>query len=166
MQLGQSLPLEKGPCDLCDLVQRAVIPFQQVQSRHCFEFDLPSEPVELDIDEGKVLQVLDNVLSNAAKFSPDGGRISVKCRKLGPEFRVSIEDQGIGMSPEQLERVFDKFFRVDASNSAAGGLGLGMTIAKTIVEAHGGQMMVESCLGQGTNVTFTLVEEGVMEGFL
>jgi len=166
VQLGQSLPLEKGPCDLCDLVQRAVIPFRQVQDGLCFELDLPSEPVELDIDEGKVLQVLDNVLSNAVKFSPDGGRISVKCRKLGPEFRVSIEDQGIGMSSEQLERVFDKFFRVDASNSAAGGLGLGMTIAKTIVEAHGGQIMVESCLGQGTNVTFTLVEEGVMEGFL
>jgi signal transduction histidine kinase len=70
------------------------------------------------------------------------------------------------MSPEQLEKIFDKFFRVDASNSAAGGLGLGMTIAKNIVEAHGGQVMAESCLGQGTNVTFTLVEEGVMEGFL
>lgn len=164
-QLGQGVALEKRPSDLCDLVQRAVSPFRQVQDGHCFELDLPSEAVEMDIDEGKVLQVLDNVISNAVKFSPDGGRISVKCRKLGPEFQVSVEDQGIGMSPEQLERVFDKFFRVDASNSAAGGLGLGMTIAKNIIEAHGGQIMAESCYGQGTKVTFTLVEEGVMEGF-
>lgn len=166
VQLGQGVSLEKRPCDLRDLVQRAVAPFRQVQVGHSFELELPKESVEMDIDEGKVLQVLDNVLSNAVKFSPDGGRISVQCRKLGPEFRVSVEDQGIGMTPEQLERVFDKFFRVDASNSAAGGLGLGMTIAKNIIEAHGGQMMVESCLGQGTKVTFTLVEEGVMEGYL
>lgn len=165
-QLGQGVALEKRPCDLCDLVQRAVTPFRQVQDGHCFELHLPSEAVEMDIDEGKVLQVLDNVLSNAVKFSPAGGAIAVRGSKLGPEFRVSVADQGIGMAPEQLERIFDKFFRVDASNSAAGGLGLGMTIAKNIIEAHGGQIMAESCLGQGTKVTFTLVEEGVMEGFL
>lgn len=165
-QLGQGVALEKRPCDLCDLVQRAVTPFRQVKKEHCFELELPKESVKMNIDEGKVLQVLDNVLSNAVKFSPDGGRISVKCRKLGPEFRISVEDQGVGMSPKQLEKIFDKFFRVDASNSAAGGLGLGMTIAKNIVEAHGGQIMAESCLGRGTEVTFTLVEEGVMEGFL
>ncbi|APG28757.1 hypothetical protein A7E78_13505 [Syntrophotalea acetylenivorans] len=165
-QLGQGVALEKRPCDLCDLVRRAVTPFRQVQNRHCFELELPKESVEMDIDEGKVLQVLDNVLSNAVKFSPDGGRISVKCRKLGPEFRVSVEDQGVGMSPEQLEKIFDKFFRVDASNSAAGGLGLGMTIAKNIVEAHGGQIMVESSLGQGTKVTFSLVEENAMSALL
>ncbi len=166
VQLGQSVALEKRPCDLCDLLSRAVTPFRQVQSGHRFELELPTEPVELAIDEGKVLQVLDNLLSNAVKFSPDGGRIVVRGHKLGPEFRVSVEDQGIGMSPEQLEKIFDKFFRVDASNSAAGGLGLGMTIAKTIVEAHGGQIMAESRLGQGTKMAFTLVEEGVMEGFL
>ena len=166
VQLGQSVALEKRPCDLCDLVQRAVAPFEQVQDGHCFELDLPAEPVELAIDEGKVLQVLDNVLSNAVKFSPEGGRIAVKGNQLGPEFRLSVEDQGIGMSPEQVERMFDKFFRVDASNTAAGGLGLGMTIAKNIVEAHGGQIMAESRVGQGTKVTFSLMEEGAMEAFL
>ena len=166
VQLGQSVALEKRPCDIYDLVQRAVNPFQQVQDGHCFELDLPEKPVELIVDEGKVLQVLDNVLSNAVKFSPDGGRILVKGHKLGPEFRVSVEDQGVGMSPEQLERIFDKFFRVDASNSAADGLGLGMTIAKNIIEAHGGQIMVESTVGQGTKVTFSLMEEGAMETFL
>jgi PAS domain S-box-containing protein len=166
VQLGQSVALEKRPCDVCDLVQRTVIPFRQVQVGYCFELDLPEEPVGMNLDEGKVLQVLDNVLSNAVKFSPDGGRISVKGYQLGPEFRVSVEDQGIGMSSEQLERIFDKFFRVDASNSAADGLGLGMTIAKNIVEAHGGQIMVESCVGQGTKVSFSLMEEGAMEAFL
>ena len=69
---------------------------------------------------------------------------------------IAVEDHGIGMSPEQVKKVFDKFYRVDASNTAIEGTGLGMTIVKYIVEAHGGKIWVESEVGKGTKVSFTI----------
>ena len=108
------------------------------------------------VDQGKILQVMENLLTNAVKFSPKGSLIQVICEMSEREVQISVKDQGCGMTPEQVERVFDKFYRVDSSNTAKQGLGLGMSIAKNIVEAHGGRIWVESELGKGTTVSFTL----------
>ncbi|EAT17258.1 PAS domain-containing protein [Desulfuromonas acetoxidans] len=104
----------------------------------------------LYIDENKMAQVIENLLSNAVKYSPEGGNISIETRREPDGFLLTIADQGIGMTPAQVERIFNKFYRVDGTNTAVGGLGLGMSIAKHIVEAHQGEIWVESTINQGT----------------
>ena len=102
-------------------------------------------------------QVLDNLLSNAVKYSPDGGKITVSAREAGSETEIAVKDEGVGMTPEQVARIFDKFYRADASNTAqVPGTGLGMTIVKHIVDTHGGTVEVESEPGKGTVVTIRL----------
>ena len=117
---------------------------------------MPEEPVELSVDKDKMGQVLKNILSNAVKYFPDGGLIKITGEMEDDRFQVTVEDQGKGMTPEQVERVFEKFYRVDASNTAVEGTGLGMTIIKYLVEAHGGEVFVESEYGKGTIVRFTI----------
>jgi two-component system sensor histidine kinase VicK len=109
---------------------------------------------------GCLLQVLRNPFDNAVKYSPDGGLIVVRGTIQQEEVTVSVADQGIGLAPEHLNRLFEKFFR--AKSSLGGhvvGSGLGLPISRTIVEAHGGRIWAESQLGQGTTLYFTLPRE-------
>jgi signal transduction histidine kinase len=108
------------------------------------------------VDEGKIVQVIENILSNGVKYSPSGGPITVRGKISGNGYLLSVIDRGIGMTPEQSARVFDKFYRADSSNTAVGGTGLGMHIVKYFVEAHGGTIAVESAPGSGTAVHVTL----------
>lgn len=120
---------------------------------------LPEEPLMLDVDRSKLSQALTNVLSNAYKYSPNGGEISldVLCRRRGTQAEVGIrvEDHGMGMTEAQLAKVFERFFRADTSGNIPG-TGLGMTIVKEIIELHGGEVVVDSTFGQGTTVTMWL----------
>jgi signal transduction histidine kinase len=127
-----------------------------LSDRHQFSFEFSEAPVHLCLDAGKIGQVLENLLSNAVKFSPTGGTIRVRGHRTAGEFEVTVEDEGIGMRPEQVARIFDKFYRADASDTAVGGLGLGMSIVRNIVAAHGGHIWVESEPGRGTRVHFSL----------
>ncbi len=156
IQAGQRVSLQKAPCDICQLLEQITTEFQQETDNHQLELSLPEEPVELSADRIKLEQVLENLISNAIKFSPPGSTIRVAGRSAGDVFQVSVEDEGIGMTPKQVEKVFDKFYRVDASDTASEGLGLGMSIVKNIVEVHGGKIRVESELDNGTTVYFTL----------
>ena len=99
---------------------------------------------------------MENLLSNAIKYSPEGGLIRVTGELSEGYYKVSIEDQGMGMAHDQVDRIFDKFYRSDASNTAIPGTGLGMSIVKYIVEAHKGKIWVESEIGKGTTVRFTI----------
>jgi signal transduction histidine kinase len=101
-------------------------------------------------------QVLLNLLGNAVKYFPGGGVIRIKGRASGRVYRFSIEDQGVGMKPEQVERIFDRFYRADSSSKAPRGIGLGMSIVKNLIEAHEGKIWVESEFGKGTKVSITL----------
>ena len=156
IETGRPVIVEKVDCDLTELIRKAVDPYRVEARKHAFDLNLPTQPLVTALDPGKISQVLDNLLSNAVKYSPAGGTIRIDCRTPAAGLSVSIADEGIGMTPEQMEHMFDKFYRADASNTAVGGLGLGMGIAKGIVEAHGGRIHVESRLGQGTRVTFEL----------
>jgi len=107
--------------------------------------------VALSVDSGKMRQVMENLLSNAVKYSPDGACIRVWGRSEGRSYVLSVSDEGMGMTPYQVDRVFDKFYRADPLSSVEG-TGLGMSIVKGIMEAHGGDVEVESLQGSGTRV--------------
>lgn len=119
-----------------------------------FNINDPSTLLFIDLD--KMQQVIENLLSNALKFSPDGGTIRISAHVQDLRYAITIADEGIGMSHEDCQRIFDKFYRTDASRSGRHGIGLGLTLAKKLVEAHGGEIHAESTLGQGTTLTFSL----------
>jgi signal transduction histidine kinase len=101
--------------------------------------------------------VLTNLLDNAVKYSPDGGAIVVRGEVADDEVLVSVVDQGIGIAPEHLNKLFERFFRASSDRRRdAGGTGLGLPIAEAIVRAHGGRIWAESTLGSGTTLAFTL----------
>jgi signal transduction histidine kinase len=106
-------------------------------------------------DRKKLTQAIGNVLSNAYKYSPAGGSVSIEFPEAGEQVGVRIRDQGIGMTPEQLGRVFERFYRADSSGKIPG-TGLGMSIVKEIVDLHGGHIELESKVGAGTTVTIWL----------
>ncbi len=156
IETGRTILLDKSPCELIELVHDLIRHHQQETKFHHFETECPAHPVRVMVDKTKMHQVFDNLLSNAVKYSPKGGRIRVSGRVEDRFLKITVADEGIGMTPEECKRVFDKFFRADTSETAVAGLGLGMTIVKGIIEAHGGRIWVESSLGGGTRVHFTL----------
>jgi PAS domain S-box-containing protein len=171
IESGKGFSLNKAPADIAGIIKDTVPHFRTLSPKHEFDIILPEEPVEMMLDKEKMGQVLENLLSNAIKYSPEGGTIYVTAKRIG-EFgvrneglkeeekystiEIRVTDQGIGMSSEQIEKIFDKFYRVDASNTAIPGTGLGMNIVKHLVEAHGGKVWVEGELGKGTTVRFTI----------
>jgi PAS domain S-box-containing protein len=159
IESGRGFALNKTFFNTSDTITGILPYFQEHYTGHRFEATLFEEPLELYADKDKIEQVIKNLLSNSAKYSPDGGLIQVTERLRPGEYQVKIEDEGIGMTPEQLEKIFEKFYRVDASDMGVEGTGLGMTIVKYIVEAHKGEIKVESEPGKGTVVTFTVPME-------
>jgi histidine kinase len=114
-------------------------------------------------DEDRVTQVLTNLLGNALAYTPAGGEVTVSAAKVGGAVQVSVQDNGIGLPAESLPHLFDRFYRVDKSRSraAGGGSGIGLTIAKAVVEAHGGRIWAESAgEGQGSTFSFTIPFSG------
>lgn len=115
--------------------------------------DAPALPLEVSVDEGRILQVLANLVSNAIKFTPAEGRVSIAVEVAGGEIRFAVSDNGIGIASEALPEVFDRFRQVSADRR---GLGLGLHISKCIVEAHGGRMWAESAVAVGSTFHFAL----------
>ncbi|SDM21195.1 PAS domain S-box-containing protein [Geoalkalibacter ferrihydriticus] len=156
MESGQPLNLERTSWNLRELLEYSVDPFRKAGANHRFIVEAPPHSIVVSADRSRVLQVLENLLTNAIKYSPRGGAIRVRAVAGEGEVLISVTDEGIGMTQEQVEKVFDRFYRADTSTTAVGGIGLGMSIAKGIVEAHGGTIRVESAPGRGTTVSFTL----------
>ena len=118
--------------------------------------DYPITSVWIEIDTDKMTQVIDNILNNAIKYSPDGGKITVTMKTTDDQMILSISDQGLGIPKQDLPRIFDRFYRVDRARSRAqGGTGLGLAIAKEIVKQHKGFIWAKSEYGKGS--TFTIV---------
>ncbi|WP_413377166.1 cell wall metabolism sensor histidine kinase WalK [Alkalihalobacillus sp. 1P02AB] len=109
------------------------------------------------MDRDKLTQVIDNIISNAMKYSPEGGNVTITLEHYGQNIRVSIADEGMGIPRESQQKIFDRFYRVDKARARSiGGTGLGLAIAKELVHAHHGEIWVESMYGQGTTIFFTL----------
>lgn len=120
--------------------------------------DSPDALPTVRADANRIIQVLVNLLGNALQYTPAGGRVSLRARADGPELRVEVRDTGIGISPEDLAHVFERFYRVDKSRSrSGGGSGIGLTISRHLIEAHGGRIdALSQGRGQGSTFVFTL----------
>ena len=122
------------------------------------EIDVPADLPPIRVDEDRIGQVLLNLIGNALQYTPSGGRVCLSARTEGDRVRFSVEDTGVGIPPEHLLHIFERFYRVDKSRSrAGGGSGIGLTIARHLVEAHDGQIQAASDgPGQGSTFSFTL----------
>jgi two-component system sensor histidine kinase VicK len=121
------------------------------------DLDAPTDAVRVAIGEARIAQLLDNLISNAMKYSPPGEAVLVAIAVTDGLGKVTVTDHGLGIPPEHLTRVFDRFYRVGGTADAVAGQGLGLSICKEIVTAHGGKIWAESTgAGQGSTFSFTL----------
>jgi signal transduction histidine kinase len=144
------LLLEHELLDVSRVVAEQVRLFEGQSEKHKLDMVLPSTPLTVRGDPHRLAQVVGNLLSNAIKYSPEGGTVHVVAEQENGMVRVSVRDEGLGIPDDQQERVFVKFFRGDAPASGIPGTGLGLTIARSVVEAHGGSMNFESGRGEGS----------------
>lgn len=155
IEVGNTLPLDRAPCDLDLELSQLIEQSRRLGPERKFTLELPQPPVWPELDRGKLIQALENLLSNAIKYSPKGSPVFLSARVETKQLKISVRDQGIGMTRTQADKAFEKFFRGDTSNTAAGGLGIGLTITKNIMDAHGGDIQICSKPGEGTTVTLT-----------
>jgi signal transduction histidine kinase len=148
---------ELKPVDIRRLIEETLEVFRVDAEKHRFEVDFPPDAPKVAGDSDRLRQVLSNLLSNALKFSPQGGAIRVRVLVNDDELEVMVEDQGIGIAPEVIPVLFTKFVRADnADTRRIGGTGLGLALIREIVQAHGGRTWVESELDKGSRFYFTL----------
>jgi len=131
--------------------------FQSQKKNIILELDVAPPLPTIEADPGRLTQVLTNILDNALRHTPEGGRIVLSANRSGGDVELAIQDSGPGLKTEDLERIFERFYRADASRQRQdGGSGLGLAIAKSIVQAHGGQLSAESEPGQGLKIIIWL----------
>jgi signal transduction histidine kinase len=151
------LRLELEPVMLPRMVEAVVSEVAHQASTHRLLVDFPRDFPIVDADPGRITQVLRNLLDNAVKYSPQGGIVLVRGQVDETQVVVSIADQGVGIAPEHLNRLFEKFFRVDSGlGRHVVGSGLGLPIAQAIIESHGGRIWAESKLDEGSTFYLTL----------
>jgi signal transduction histidine kinase len=153
------LRIDPQPMSLGEAVLQSIAALEGMARERgvTIETDLPATLPAIVADRGRVEQVLTNLVSNAVKFSREGGKIVVKVEDEGDDLLVQVRDGGIGIPAEAIPRVFERFYRVSGSMTPSpGGTGLGLYIAKQIVEGHGGRIWAESEPGRGSTFGFTL----------
>ncbi|HZM34189.1 MAG TPA: ATP-binding protein [Burkholderiales bacterium] len=153
LQVGRPLELDKAPADFAGLVRQVVLECQHTTGRHRIVYEGPDE-LALEIDGPRLQRAVENVIGNALKYSPDGGEIRVRLQARDADVLLSVADRGVGIPPEDLERVFERFERGRNVARRFSGTGIGLAAARQIVEQHGGTLAVESELGKGS--TFTM----------
>ena len=156
LDAGHTLRVDARSVELASLLREACEALHvQAGAKHLeVSCDLPAPPLAVCADPDRICQVLGNLIGNAIKFTPRGGRITLAARREGREVQVSVTDQGPGIPEEDLIHVFEPYWQ--APGTARLGAGIGLKIAKGLVEAHGGRIWVESKMGVGTIFSFTL----------
>jgi K+-sensing histidine kinase KdpD len=158
------LAIERLPVRLQHIAHDVAMEVQRRTDLHRIIVDFPPDFPILEADPRWIRQVFRNILDNAVKYSPDGGLIVVRGEVRHADVVVIVADQGIGISPEDLIPLFEKYFRVKSTtNIHVSGTGLGLPNARTIIEAHGGRIWVESKIGEGTTIYFSLPKSLVVE---
>jgi two-component system, OmpR family, sensor histidine kinase VicK len=151
-----NLPFKFRPFKITELVG-ALVEARAAESSLDLTLEMPHEEIEITADYSRIYEVIDNLIGNAIKYSPDGVHVLVKLVKREDGVQMSITDKGIGIAPSDLSRLFQKFSRLDnARQRQISGTGLGLYICRSIIEAHGGKIWVESEPGKGSTFHFTL----------
>lgn len=148
------LRLDKSPIDVQPLLEQVVKSHQQGAARCDIKLSAECEPdlAKIYVDTDRISMVLGNLLNNAIRYTPEGGRITLSAQSQGEDVIIVVTDNGPGIQEDEITRVFDRFYRIEKSRYRDdGGSGLGLAIAKSIVEQHGGKILVESVLGEGTS---------------
>jgi signal transduction histidine kinase len=156
------LLIERQPVRLPRLVHEIIGEMQRRSEIHRLMVEFPADFPILDVDARRIQQVLRNILDNAIKYSPNGGLVMIRGEMRAKDVVISIADQGVGISPEDLIPLFEKYFRVKSPTGYhVAGTGLGLPVARAIVEAHGGRIWAESKVGYGTTLYFSLPRTGL-----
>ena len=154
---ANALEVKKKPHKLTDVVDSIKDRLDNLTARHHLRFDIPDEAPRVVIDEGRIGEVLTNLVENAVKFSEENTTITIEASPNGREVIVSVSDEGIGIPPELHQRIFDRFFQGDERKTGRRkGSGLGLAICRGIIEAHGGRIWVENEPTRGTRFSFSL----------
>jgi PAS domain S-box-containing protein len=156
VESGRPLTLDYQEFDFDSMIREVVDSYDGEDVLHEFVVTLVGETSQIIADRLRLKQVVDHLISNAVKYAPGGGRVSVELNLSDDKYELNVEDEGIGMDEGQLVHVFDRFYRADSSDTAVQGVGLGMSIVRNIVLAHLGDIQIESQLGRGTRVTVSL----------
>jgi CheY-like chemotaxis protein len=153
-----AIEIEGQPMDAGALAREAVAELELARTRGVrVELELPAELPPVFGDPKRLRQVLDNLIGNAVKFTQEGRRVVVRLRQLASQVEVEVEDEGIGIPAEHQQRIFERFYQVDASSTRAfGGIGLGLSIVRQILDAHGTGIEVDSAVGRGSTFRFRL----------
>lgn len=158
------LKLEKSPTSIPQLIQRVVADANIMNSNHKIVTNLNYRLPRVNIDVKRIRQVLDNLIDNAIKYSPQGTEVLISAKRNGRELLVGVSDQGPGIPAEELSNIFDRMYRIEQRpSSGVDGLGLGLYICQRLVEAHGGQVWAESTVGKGSTIQFTLPITGTVK---
>jgi signal transduction histidine kinase len=144
------LELQKSEADLAQIAETCVAELGPVLKQHGLTVETNMEPARGVLDQASIRRVIENLLSNAARFTPRGGRVSVTTRTTGGKLHVLVADTGPGIAAEDRERVFDKFGQVEVHKTTGTSFGLGLTFCRYVVEAHGGRIWVEDAPGGGS----------------
>jgi signal transduction histidine kinase len=163
---SDQLRLDQQPLDVAGLLQRAVVAVPEGK-KPSLQIELPDRPLAVLGHSDSLLRLLTNLIENAIRHTPEEGQITLSASELEDQVTITVADTGEGVSPEHLPHVCERFYRVDAARSRAqGGAGLGLAICQSIVQAHGGQLEIESELGRGTIVRVTLprADQPAVEG--
>ncbi len=142
--------------DLRDCARAAVELYRATTDKHDLRLIVPDEPVLVRADPGRMDQVVGNLVSNAIKYAPEGGEVVVRVERADGRAILAVRDHGVGISPEEQKVIFEPFRRARLGSGAAAGAGLGLSVVRRIVEAHGGHMEVESALGEGSEFRVVL----------
>jgi len=157
IESGRGFKIKKAPIELKSIILENIELFQAQTDKYIFKVNIPPDLPKIEADKDKMNQVMENLISNAIKFSPQGGKITVSVEQAKGKLKVSVADIGVGISKKDLPHVFERFYRAEnAFSLAIRGTGLGLGIVKYIIESHGGKLSVESKLGKGSTFSFTL----------
>jgi len=157
---SRAYELDLHPLDVSSLMRTVTKRLRpQAESKHVLlDVELTPDLPPVLVDEDRAIQVLTNLTGNALQYTSENGAVTLSAKRINNDVQISVRDTGLGIPPEHLQHIFDRFYRVDKSRSrhAGGGSGIGLTIARALVEAHGGRIWAESA-GEGQGSTFSFV---------